>query len=390
MHTAHDQPNNATRSADDKQPTSGLTVAEHQQHSPTCTSAFAAEVISSSFKAVARRLPKNYHDLANPDTVHALRVATRRAGAALRLLTPSETESPIDEQSAAKAERVFRKARRQFSKIRRSLGPLRDHHVLAELIADKAADAPPACRLGWTFALGVLVGSSNHLHREAFGRLRKLSKDQTRRAARRVSQQLLAIDETSTLRLEQAINQLRSSAELSPSPTLEELHSLRIAVKRARYAAEFIENHATELGVTPEHAGTLRGFVITASETQHRLGELNDRRLVVEHLRSCIDAASGRNGEQDDHKHKSANPTKYTTTHQHPPQQLNSPTPPLAPAVLASLENALADIEASTESARLRIAATLDTQALIAAAEHALRYTNTPYTENNNDFQSEE
>lgn len=390
MHTAHDQPNNATRSADYKQPTSGLAAAEHQQQSPTCTSAFAADVISSSFKAVARRLPKNRHDLAEPDRVHALRVATRRAAATIRLLSPSETESPTDAQSAAKTERRFRKARGQLRAIRRSLGTLRDHHVLAELIADKAADAPPACRLGWTFALGVLVGSSNHLHREAFGRLRNLSIGQTRRAARRVSQQLLMLGETSTLSLEQAINQLRRSAELSPSPTLEELHRLRIAIKRARYAAEFVENHAAELGVMPNHASTLRGFVITATETQHRLGELNDRRLVVEHLRSCINAASGRTDDPEDHKHASTNPTKYTSTHKHPPQPQNASTHLLAPAVLASLENALADTEASTESARLRIAATLDTQALIAAAEHALRYTNSANTKNNNDFPSEE
>jgi len=362
----------------------------------------AADILNKRFASVAELLPRHSRQLTDARRVHALRVACRRAEAEIKLFS-------TDDRQTGK----LKKAAERFRAIRRSLGELRDHHVLVELVADRTALAPPSCRLAWAYAAGVLAGQAVHNRDDAFQQLAMTSQRKLRRSVKRSVDQLLDNDLLVTLALNKPVKRLRQAATLlAQDGSIDSLHGLRIAIKRARYTADFIAQHADQLCLSDAQRRSVRLFLELAEQNQKLLGELNDRTLLAGYLRTCIKHAAGRSqptpesddvGLQRSKKHGRGHDVaeadtdgsvEYDSiecaTKEHPEERVSAAagytqaqttadcqhapqtTPDPGPALLASLDNALADTEAQTESLRLRIVASLVADAAANAAARAL------------------
>jgi CHAD domain-containing protein len=225
--------------------------------------AAARSAVAARLAAVLRvlRQPKRAWD--DPETVHQLRVATRRAEAALRLFAPLLPR------------RKRRRMRKHLQRLRRAAGAVRDCDVLLT----QATPRPRA-------RLATFVGRLRRWRRRAEKALRK----QWTRARRRLPR--LAGKLTAKTAWRQAAPPpsfaqwcvARCDRLAQPFFTLarsmaaddEALHQLRIAGKRWRYALELV---APALGM-PEAEELLAAL----HELQDRLGRLCDQRAVVVQL----------------------------------------------------------------------------------------------------------
>ncbi len=203
----------------------------------------------------------------DPEDLHQMRVATRRARAYLRVAGPLLDPDWADE------------LRVELGWLGSALGPLRDLDVLVERMQTEIS------RLGEDVAA-------------AQGLVRSL--ERKRRKARAAALSALSEERYLELldRLEDPHPPRSSDGADSSLPTLwwtefrrtkrkfekldedsldDELHAARISVKRARYAAELAEH---ELGVAGER------FVEAAKRLQDVLGEHQDAVVAEEHVRA--------------------------------------------------------------------------------------------------------
>ncbi len=181
------------------------------------------EVVRDALSPAARESDQD------PEHVHRLRVATRRADAALRIFRP------------CMAEKTFKSARRRLKRIRRAAGQARDWDVFLLDLVDRRVERPAVEHPGFDFLAGYASGQ------------RAVAAPELEEAWRNNEGDFDAfIDETLALvNATQGASLLQLARPLlaNLSHRLEEaaggnlkdyahLHQVRIAGKRLRYAME--------------------------------------------------------------------------------------------------------------------------------------------------------
>ncbi|MBL0921261.1 MAG: CHAD domain-containing protein [Phycisphaerales bacterium] len=191
----------------------------------------AGAIVRARLDAVADRMGAARADPANADAVHQLRVATRRAGAALEAL--GEAFHP----------RALRKTRRRLKGVRRAAGAARDidvHHALLTRMRRKAPDEQKP-------VIDLLIRSLETRRGPAAKDVAAATGDAEARRLRKARKALLSfdgVDEDERTMLDAArgsLTRLAQEARAMGAGDLsdpERLHELRIAGKRLRYAME--------------------------------------------------------------------------------------------------------------------------------------------------------
>jgi CHAD domain-containing protein len=239
----------------------------------TLASTAAKRILSQRFHDVARRLKPardlpHHHD----EHVHQLRVASRRADAALRafadLLPGKRREATRD----------------LLRTLRRAAGPARDWDVFRGHVVD----AKPGEALKH-FLLGIVYfhrhAEQNRVNRAVETGLAEWSKS---------ARQLLASLDAGKATFESVIaarvealeaKMVKALADTSPGSTIDELHRLRILGKRLRYTLELAPGPQEH----PKMLGALRTL-------QDILGDWHDAHAAQVHLKQAKDAAACANG----------------------------------------------------------------------------------------------
>ncbi|MFG0276223.1 MAG: CHAD domain-containing protein [Phycisphaerales bacterium] len=209
-----------------------------------------------------------------PEAIHRLRVATRRAQAAL------DSFAPLLDKAAR------RKARRAMQRIRRAAGPARICDVHEELFAQRVnAAASSRCA-----AIGFVLGRIHAERETAIRSVGRIAERWPPKRLQRLRKKALrpvngkhagetfgafgarAVAEAQATFVEASRQNLR---------VFERLHDLRKAAKATRYTLEIFRSC-----MTPEAFDQMYS---RATEVQRRLGDLNDTHEMLERLRT-IDA----------------------------------------------------------------------------------------------------
>jgi CHAD domain-containing protein len=210
--------------------------------------------------------------------VHRVRVAARRAMAAL------ETFAPLLPQRRGKW------IRKQVKHMRRAAGKVRDDDVLLVQLQNVA---PPSHSLATTGEIPLWLAqleAERALHQIPIGRLfRKLKRKKFRQRAKQLVKRIQwrgkspepSYRQAATATMQAALTKL-SATLLGDVPTEETLHALRISGKRLRYALELFPGAFTTTLVKEE--------VYPLVETmQNLLGEVNDRVSAVQRIESWLE-----------------------------------------------------------------------------------------------------
>lgn len=217
--------------------------------------------VSRSLRAVERGGSRD------AETVHALRVSTRRAAAATRA---AEAWAPRGQT---------RRVRRRLGAIRDRAAPLRDDDVLLDRLTGLAPSLDPVARR----AADALARALREDRADASKRLRRSAKA-LRRALKKARGALLsasagAPEQTAWAPVVRAaIGGVRNAAaeDLADPP---HLHRLRIAIKRLRYAVDS----------APRPRPAVRRRFATLQDT---LGEANDARTLLDRALAWAKSAS--------------------------------------------------------------------------------------------------
>lgn len=184
----------------------------------------ATAVLSARLAAVRKVLPLAVHESDDdPESVHQLRVATRRAAAAVTIFRdylPGKWR---------------RKARRVLRSLRRAAGDARDWDVFLDFLLDREAGPAADVLTGYAFgqreaAQVILVGVAA----EQAPALDDLCDDVRAHARDHGPRTLL---ELGTAELVPLLDGFTASVAANPT-SADDLHRLRIAGKRVRYAME--------------------------------------------------------------------------------------------------------------------------------------------------------
>jgi CHAD domain-containing protein/adenylate cyclase class IV len=202
----------------------------------------------------------------DPENLHQMRVATRRARAFLRAAAPL-----LDPDWAADL-------RDELRWIGSALGPARDLDVLAERLEGEIARLGDERRV----VRGLLKGLERERRKARAAVVAVLSEERYPRLLDRLEtpEPRFVADAHRTLAelwWAELQRTRRAFARMGDDPSDDELHSARIKVKRSRYAAELA---ALELGVPGER------FVDAAKALQDVLGEHQDACVAEERIRA--------------------------------------------------------------------------------------------------------
>jgi CHAD domain-containing protein len=201
----------------------------------------------------------------DPEDLHELRVATRRTRALIRATKPL-----LGDRLAALGD--------ELKLLGGLLGAVRDLDVLLEHLRPAVAELDADCE-GGEQLLAALAAERTMQRNVLVDAMETPRYAALLDAFRRAIEDLGAFDAASGADeiAERAVRKLRRAAEELPStPSDEELHALRIAAKRARYAAEL-----AALGGGKKAAGTVKAF----KKLQDVIGEHQDAVVAEERLR---------------------------------------------------------------------------------------------------------
>jgi CHAD domain-containing protein len=199
----------------------------------------------------------------DPESIHDLRVAVRRLEAGLDLW-----------RDALRPARR-RRAKQALRALRRRLGPAREAEVDAEILRAQMLEATPGTAVAATFALDRLDRRVRRRRQRAErecgrGRIERIVR-RVRRACRAIPADPISdagIRTAARARLERREVAARSAlASAAGTGDAGELHGARIALKRWRYAEEWLEEAA------PGSRAVDHDWLRTA---QDALGRLND------------------------------------------------------------------------------------------------------------------
>jgi adenylate cyclase len=228
---------------------------------PTARVAAAAErILDIRLADVQKFLPlAARHDADDPEYVHQLRVSCRRAAAALRAFEPL-------------AGRGGRKLKRWLKRLREAAGPARDADVyLARLRSELdpanryAQEIVDVVRQSRDEAQAALVKIDKQVAAGAFQQAIDKTLDRIARGDGELADQSFA--EFARHAIAEAAHAIETVDAAAASVT--ELHQLRIAAKRLRYAIEIFHSAGA-----PE---LRRELYPQVEEMQERLGAVNDR-----------------------------------------------------------------------------------------------------------------
>jgi CHAD domain-containing protein len=205
----------------------------------------------------------------DPEHVHRLRVATRRADAALRIF---RSNLPDD---------AFKTARRRLRRLRRAAGEARDWDVFLFDLIDRRRQRPAGDRAGLDFLIGLAFGQRSAAQPGLVDAANGGDEAWHEDCIERVADAVLPADNGATLgqlarplvaslvhRLEEAV-----SGDLTDYANL---HQVRIAGKRLRYAMElFAGCFAAEFRID---------IYPLVEDVQEVLGRANDSHVAVERL----------------------------------------------------------------------------------------------------------
>ena len=203
-----------------------------------------------------------------PEDVHQLRIATRRVRAVLRAARPFFTD---DRGEIARSELAW---------LADLLGDVRDLDVLIGRIRDERARLDLPTQPGAAHVADLLVAE-----REA-ARGRLLNAMRTKRYARLLVRIEELVEnpplEENDVPVEKLVRRefkklRRAAAALDAHPTDDELHKVRVRVKRARYAAEVVEAEAGKPATR---------FIRQTKRLQDVAGELQDAVVAEDRLRA--------------------------------------------------------------------------------------------------------
>ena len=207
---------------------------------PTVVSAkkAARRVLSRQFAAVRKHLLLVFENATEAERIHKLRVAVRRATAALDAFAPCLPRP------------AHKHARRVLRTVRRTAGAARDWDVFFPVVAEWANTQPEAVRpfadalLGWSAskrdsAQAVLTALS-----DTFPAALDTLSDDTLAALRRPKDDVTVAD-LGRQRVEALQTDLAAASAHEPASDAE-YHEVRIAAKRLRYAAELFAEHVPD------------------------------------------------------------------------------------------------------------------------------------------------
>ena len=212
----------------------------------------------------------------DPETVHDLRVWSRRLQQALRVLHP-----------AAKPPKI-KKALRVLRQVRRALGPCRNLDVNLELIKDKRQQASAATvQRAWGEVQDELEAKRGPILERARREIARhdlfgfIARAQTLIAAADSDADPLEILEKVIAKSMQAWQEAFVSATEQRDEV--QLHEFRIAGKRLRYRVELF----AELG-----ENQAKPLVEALKELQNALGDWHDRSLLIDYVAEFIARAN--------------------------------------------------------------------------------------------------
>lgn len=246
-------------------------------HPDTPLLAAARHVLFVRLQVVRDYLPRVVHHADDdPEHVHQLRVGTRRADAALRIFR------------SCLPDRMYRVARKQLRVLRRAAGAVRDWDVFLLALRARLKHVEESDHVGLDFLIGYAVGQRQPqlLALQAtgaaeLGEFEQFITDTI--AALRVPQDppppatLVDLARPMLASLRQELEQT-ASGDLNSYP---QLHQVRIAGKRLRYAMEvfadcFGESFRQELYPRIEEMQEILGRANDSHVASERLGGLRD------------------------------------------------------------------------------------------------------------------
>jgi CHAD domain-containing protein len=213
----------------------------------------------------------------DPEHVHRLRVATRRADAALRIFRTSLPD------------KLFKPARRRLRRVRRAAGAARDWDVFLLDLIERRKQRPAGERAGLEFLVGYAFGERQAaqpaLEATAAGNIPGLDgfTDKTVAAVRDADNGASLLQLARPL-LSNLLNRLEAAAG-GDLADYAHLHQVRIAGKRLRYATEVFGNI-----FPPELRESIYPRVEAMQET---LGYANDSHVAAGHLTALRERMKG-------------------------------------------------------------------------------------------------
>ncbi len=235
----------------------------------------AQRTLSVRFQIVRDRLApliEKPHD--DPEDVHQLRVATRRADAALRIFR------------VCLPGKVYRPARERLRQLRRAGGVVRDWDVFAEELAGRVEQVSAEEGPGLEFLVGYALGQRDaalpglietaRVHRLTFDEHLEGLLDAVRTPDEETTAPLVLADLARSLLTELAANlEEAATADLTDFASL---HPVRIEGKRLRYAMEVFA------GCYP--ASFREKLYPRVEEMQDILGRANDSQVALGRLQA--------------------------------------------------------------------------------------------------------
>ena len=258
--------------------TSATNAEQSMDVAPSMPLSDAAPILlRQRLKTVERLVDEmSQHDAGDARAVHQMRVATRRAAAAIRLCQPCLKE------------RTRKRCRRALRKIRRAASIERQRHVQMQMIGSRIQAAPIENR-------GVLMALERTLNEAA-----AQSRNQLLKVARRVNPvklkqvrrelvKSIAKTQTTATLLDQSQIVLAQGARRVLDAAardlahVEHLHQLRLATKRFRYLLEIAE---------PIVRGSVDEVRAQMEDLQDRLGAINDLAELADRIETQIELPS--------------------------------------------------------------------------------------------------
>ena len=231
----------------------------------------ARHVLAVRLRVVGEALPRAVHEAdRDPEHVHQLRVATRRADAALRIF------------AGCLPRKAYKGARKRLRRIRRAAGAARDWDVFLIALRERAAGQPAKEQAGLDLLTGYALGQ----RAAAQAQLETIGQEEGPRFGGFMAATLEAVqppgEEGAATLLGHArplLSALLFNLEQAAAGNLNDyaqLHQVRIAGKRLRYAMEVF---------APCFDASFReGLYPRVEEMQEILGRANDSHVAEARL----------------------------------------------------------------------------------------------------------
>jgi CHAD domain-containing protein len=253
----------------------GLVPREPPEPGPGApTSSYLAHYLSRQRRELLAHDP-GVRLAADPEDVHRMRVATRRARSALA------TARPILDKA------VSEPIRAELKWLGNSLGPVRDLDVLLERMRAEVDSLPSEDRFAAERLLQVLATDRDVAQTQLVEALES-------------DRYLALLDELAALALEPPLNGRNKGASclaaeefrkvrdavgnLPREPSDADLHRVRVRAKRARYAAELAESAAGK---------EASDFITCAKRLQNVIGEHQDAVVAKERIQHALGSSRG-------------------------------------------------------------------------------------------------